>query len=461
MTRNPEFIRNLWLVYSPRGLALRAMVVIAVYAGIYFFVSAIPDSRADISLYAHPLWIELCGIAFAFFVILMGSKPGHSIAEELSGHTWDAQRMSSISPWSMTWGKVFGISVNVWFGALVCILCFSYIARYQGYPDDLLVRHIAVWILAAFLAQTSSLIGSLLDLIAAPPAEEGESGTIGALFVTMPGIFAIALLWVNLPVDMTLNWFGNRFLAMDILILLAAGFAAWSLLGAHLLMRREFRYTHSPLAWLGFVAFVILFVVGLVTGPRLPESTVETLALGVGNMLPFIAASVLVYAAALTDPADWRLARHLGRSIAGRDWSTLAHRIPRSVPTLIVLAIVMVWILASEPQLVVLAKADWHGLAHDVVPAGFFLVARDAGIFLYLAFSFTGDPTKLLGLLTVGLLSIVLPILAGLFAAPLLPFLWPVSGDGAIVSLLSLLIQAGAIWALLAHRMLGVHRQVL
>ncbi len=461
MTRNPEFIRNLWLVYSPGGLAIRALVVIAVYVGISFFISVIPDGRADFSLYAHPIWIELCGIAFAFFVILMGRKPGHSITEELAGHTWDAQRMSSITPWSMTWGKMLGISINVWFSALVCILCFSYIARSQGYQDDLLARHIAIWILAAFIAQTSSLIGSLLDLIAAPPSEEGESGTIGALFVTMPGIFAIPLIWINLPVDTTLNWFGNRFLAVDVLIFFAAGCAAWSLLGAHLLMRREFRYTNSPLAWLGFVAFVILFAVGLVTGPRLTESTVETLALGLGNVLPFLAASALVYVAAVTNPADWRLARHLGRSFAGRDWWTLVQLMPRSVPTLIVLAIVMFWVLASEPQLVVLAKANWHGLAHDVVPAGFFLVARDAGIFLYLGFSFTGDPTKMLGLIMVGLLSVILPVLAGLFAAPLLPFIWPVPGDSAIVSFLSLLIQAGAVWALLGHRMLSIHRQVL
>ena len=460
MTRNPEFIRNLWLVYSPSGLAMRALLVIAVYVGIYFFISAIPDGRAEISFYSHPLWIELCGFAFGFFVILMGKKPGHSITEELSGHTWDAQRMSSITPWSMTWGKVFGISINVWFGALVCILCFSYIARFQGYPDEFLARHIAIWILAAFVAQTSSLIGSLLDLIAAPPSADGEGGATGGLFV-LTGMFALPYIWINLPADMMLNWFGNRFNAMDILILFAAGCAAWSLLGAHLLMRREFRYTNTPLAWLGFVAFVILFAVGLVTGPRLPESTVETLALGFGNVLPFVAASALVYMALVADPVDWRLARHLGRSVAGRDWWTLVQLMPRSVPTLIVLAFMMVWILASEPQLVVLGKTNWHGLAHDVVPSGFFLVARDAGIFLYLGISFTGDPTKMIGLLAVGLLTAILPVMAAFLAEPLLPFIWPVAGDGAIVSLLSLLIQAGAVWALLGHRMLSVHRQVL
>lgn len=460
MTRNPEFIRNLWLVYSPGGLVFRALVIIGIYVAIYVFTAMLPSGRTEVSIYTHPAWIELSGFVFGFFVILMGKKAGHSIAEELAGHTWDAQRMSSISPWSMTWGKVFGISLNVWFAALVCILCFSYIAVSQDYPRDLLARHVAIWIIAALIAQTISLISSLLGLIAAPPPADGEGGTLGTLFM-IPGIFALPVIWLNLPVGVTLNWFGSRLYAMDLLILFSVACAAWSLLGAHLLMRREFRYTNSPLPWLGFVAFVILFVFGLVPEARATETRLDWLAFKLGNVLPFLAAAALVYLAAMTDPADWRLARHLGRCIAAKDWRTLVQLMPRSVLTLIVLAILACWVLMSEAQFPMPGWAGWHGLTHDVVPAAFFIVARDAGIFLYLGFRFAGDSTKFNGFFVVGLLSVLLPFAAGMFAEPLLPFIWPVSGDGATVSLISLLIQAGAVWVLLGRRLHGIHKTVL
>lgn len=460
MTQNPEFIRNIWLVYSPGGLALRALAIIGLYVGIYVFLTMLPDGRAEASIYTHPIWIEFSGFVFGFFVILMGKKAGHSIAEELSGHTWDAQRMSSISPWSMTWGKVFGISLNVWFAALVCILCFSYIADTLEYPRDLLARHVAIWILAALFAQTISLISSLLDLIASPPPADGAGGTLGTLFM-LPGIFALPYIWLNLPVDATLSWFGNRLYAMDLLILFAAACAAWSLLGAHLLMRREFRYTNSPLPWLGFVAFVILFVFGLVPEARAAETRLDWLVFRLGNVLPFLAAAALVYLAAVTDPLDWRLARHLGRYAAAKDWWNLVQLMPRSVLTLIVLAVLACWVLMSEAPSSMPGRTGWYGLTNDVTPAAFFLVARDAGIFLYLGFSFAGDSTKFNSLLAVVLLSVVLPILFGLMAEPLHPFVWPVSGDGATVSLISLLIQAGAVWYLLAQRMRAIHQTVL
>ena len=42
-----------------------------------------------------------------------------SVVAEIRERTWDSQKLSSIGPWTMVWGKLFGATAANWFGALV------------------------------------------------------------------------------------------------------------------------------------------------------------------------------------------------------------------------------------------------------------------------------------------------------------------------------------------------------
>ena len=47
------------------------------------------------------------------------------LADEIAAGTWDGQRMSSIGPWTMAWGKLLGGTAYVWYCALLCLATYA------------------------------------------------------------------------------------------------------------------------------------------------------------------------------------------------------------------------------------------------------------------------------------------------------------------------------------------------
>ncbi len=46
-------------------------------------------------------------------------RAADTLAEEVAGGTWEAQRMSGLSAWSMAWGKLIGGCSFVWYCGLL------------------------------------------------------------------------------------------------------------------------------------------------------------------------------------------------------------------------------------------------------------------------------------------------------------------------------------------------------
>ena len=108
MTRNPEFRRNLTLELTPHRL-----IAVPVILGLIFATAwAIEGPRAT------------AGAGRMLMTILLALWGARAAADavfgEVADRTWDAQRMSSIGPWTMSWGKLLGATVFSWYGALCC-----------------------------------------------------------------------------------------------------------------------------------------------------------------------------------------------------------------------------------------------------------------------------------------------------------------------------------------------------
>ena len=96
---NPEFKRNLWLSFSTHRL-----IGMPAFLTLIFMTIALADFRSEI---ASSLYVSSIS-AFIFIVWLWGARNANStIVDELRDKTWDQQRMSSLDPWTMTWGKLF------------------------------------------------------------------------------------------------------------------------------------------------------------------------------------------------------------------------------------------------------------------------------------------------------------------------------------------------------------------
>lgn len=156
---NPELQRLLWLNISPIRLALIPTII-------GLFVAACASSVGD-------TWPRVVGFAaaamFALFTVAGGAhSSASSVTDEHQEDTWDQQRMSSLQPWTMTWGKLFGATAYHWYGGLFCLGLMAWAMHEHGLDWLVVLRGVVAAILFAVFAHASNLASSVLFANAQP-----------------------------------------------------------------------------------------------------------------------------------------------------------------------------------------------------------------------------------------------------------------------------------------------------
>ena len=110
---NPELQRNVWLELSPTRLAVMPMVI-----GLIVTVASLGSGLRAVGETASFLFITIA-------VVWGGFKAARTVTDEVRDRTWDAQRMSGLSPWAMTFGKLVGATIYCWYGGLITLAIFA------------------------------------------------------------------------------------------------------------------------------------------------------------------------------------------------------------------------------------------------------------------------------------------------------------------------------------------------
>ena len=210
---NPELRRNLWLELSTHRL-LAAPLVIALCAALIAAAST-KDAMEN-----------LAGAATAGFVaivLLWGTQlAGASVMEEARDRTWDAQRMSAIGPWAMTWGKLLGAPAFAWYGGLILMLIYLATARYATVP---VLRTAASLVCGALLLHAIALNASVL----AARKGVGYRGSSILIIVLLLLVVVFPGMAVLDKIDRPVLWWGATLQRIDMLLGTLAAFGAWSL----------------------------------------------------------------------------------------------------------------------------------------------------------------------------------------------------------------------------------------
>ena len=153
---SPELQRNLWLQLSwGRVLAAPLLLGILVAA----LLQSMQPPPGHVAEYAR--WGFVLLLAF-----WSTRRVADSLAEEVSGGTWESQRMSGMSAWSMVWGKLIGGAIFPWYCALICLGVMVWYGLQAG-PGEMQVplsQQEATLLLGAVLGQATSLVVALLLL---------------------------------------------------------------------------------------------------------------------------------------------------------------------------------------------------------------------------------------------------------------------------------------------------------
>lgn len=414
MSFNPELRRNLWLELSLHRLIAMPAVLSLVFALTYTLNRASPGG--PLASAAAFMFIAIC--------IVWGTlHAGDAVMAEVRGHTWDAQRMSALEPWPMTFGKLAGAPAFAWFGGAICIAVYVVCS-----PEDYAPQMAAMMVACAVLFHALALIGG----IAAARKGMLRASTGGWAVVLL---FIVGGPWIGLlgGEGAQVNWWGRDWVRLEFMLCSALLFAGWAVLGAHRLMCQELQVRTLPWAWIAFLLFVAAYVSGFAIRESDGWAQVRNVHFIAGLVVSLAAVYPLLFAEA---GAPMVLRRVLFRLRTG-DSRRALEEAPLWPLTLALAALftLLTMFLTGD-------KGGEGGLlaAARLAPLPLFLLAlRDTAIFL--VFAFAAQPRRVEAaalfyfVLLYGLIPAILRAVdADALAELVLPPFWSQPGYAAVIA---------------------------
>jgi hypothetical protein len=308
---NPEFRRNLWLQFTGTRILVAAMLtgllLVCALAVDYGLTSRafVPDITAFVAYW----------LAAAIVVFWAGRQAAGAVLREIRGRTWDAQRLSTLHPWMMAWGKLFGATSLAWFMALVCISAYLAADAFQR-PLRAALIGAAALIGYGVVCQAVGMLASLARLSGRP----GDRGG-GTTVAHVAGMIAAGLLaaFVHWGLGNEARWFGFEIGRDGLLLLTIWFFALWAIAGVYRRMRRELQMRSAPWAWLLFLVTFVVYGEGLAYGRGQPE---------IALLLPAGLLAVMLWTVTLIEAKDPLALRQSMQHLARGRWRSGAALVP-------------------------------------------------------------------------------------------------------------------------------------
>ena len=309
---NPELLRNLWLEATPFKLVQTAGLLLLVF----LLCLAAPEGifsrdHAAMALY----WL---------FAVLWGTRSAAmSVVGEIRERTWDGQKLSSLGPGEMMWGKLLGATSVNWFGALPCLVVIM-MPVWIGAGPGRALAYGAILLALGLFAQAVALLSSLILI-----RRDTGNWRLDAFLCQIAGIGAGLLyysIWSSASDferngDNAVVWWGHAFDLNSFHMVSLLLFLGWALVGCWRAMRAELRFANGPFVWLAYLVYLGIYSAGF-------ESSIpQVVLLYIGGLSPTavrlgLAGFALLssaYGMTFLEPKDPVRLRWLGEQIrAGR-----------------------------------------------------------------------------------------------------------------------------------------------
>jgi hypothetical protein len=247
---NPEFRRNIWLEITTHRLVgmpfILALVLLA--------IATTAGSNAMRAVNVAALF------GFAALTILWGSRLAlNSILDEVTDKTWDWQRLSTLSPWAMTWGKLFGSTAFAWYGGLLCLLVHLVTVTDQSFYTR--ACSALSLILTALTFHAAALATALHMSRHGIVSKRRSLGLLLILLVIALNIGSVVIIR-SVSMFKQVNWYSFELDLINFALCSAAAFASWGLTGAYRSMCNSLMVRTTPWVWPLFLTFLIIYTAG-------------------------------------------------------------------------------------------------------------------------------------------------------------------------------------------------------
>lgn len=452
MMGNPEFTRNLWLEARPA----RLIAMMALLGALFLLVgvrAGLGDALSNTALTAYVAIVFIWGNRLA----------ANSVIQEVNEGTWDSQRMSAITPWAMTIGKLYGGTIYVWFGGLICLGVY-WLALSGGGHGPRLFQTVIIYLGCGLLSHIISLIVSLVAV-----RKRRAYGRLRVWLYQFIGLAAAApiLFFGSNAIEKSvwpfsrlteMSWYGMKFQQFGFTATVIALYVVWGNIAACRMMRVELLSRNGPFLWLGFAIFTAIFFAGI----DMPEKLTRLIQTTPGfenyysNLMTVgsITILLLAYVIALAEPKGKSVFIMLGRYAAERRWRDFFEVLPRSASTL-ALALVMIAAVAAWGFL----DGDYFGLESRIAPIAivFLFVARDIGFITLMSLWRPSPRADMTALVCLAISYSLVPMLffvSGVYS--LRPLFQPVFSGDVYLNLALIAIETTMVYLILAFTIRSV-----
>lgn len=413
MNINPEFKRNLWLELTRERLFAMPIILIAL-----FWISYLQHGFANI-----PNW----GLALLFILLVIWGSglSGDSVFSEVRDHTWDQQRMTPLGPWSMTWGKLFGSTIFVWYGALFCVLAIVTVMVLKAVNVTPLRFHIVYYLLAGLAIQAFTLLLALLFQGISSIHTRARVVLI-QLFSIFFGSFFFYVGLLILPIILKdHHWYHLNIPPKVFIIISLISIIGWFILGVYRLIGRELKIKSISWAYPLFTLFFIFYLLGYITtfngisaNGLFPKITKPALYLGLG----FIVSVKLTFLAAFFAPKNIVSFLRFNNYVKQRQYFNFLSVIPSWVMTALIALLFLIPLIYFLKQGNLQSTTDpdpdiyyrFIGFSISV----FLFLLRDISIIYYLTLQPKAKRAHLAAIVYLIVLYTLLPILLSLVGFP-------------------------------------------
>jgi hypothetical protein len=432
---NPELRRNLWLEITPHRMLLMPLLL-----GLVFVMVGMLAKPPDVSRN-----LAIAGLG-GFMLISFGwgtQLAAKAFSDELAERTWDWQRLSAISPWTITWGKLFGATAFTWYGGFFCLLVFLIYA-----PAKPFTHPIQTALTVVFLAITAHACALTLavQLTRLDPLKKSSPVFIFFALLITSGVlsFRSIRLVVNPTFEAPIDWYGWIMNNANFVLASVVFFAVWALVGAYRTLCQALTVRTVPVVLLGFMATAALYWSGFKTGHA------DTSIINALTWYVFQLSLTLSYIMLCLEPSGPIVVRRLLNHLKLRQWRRAAEELP--CWTVCIACALLSALLLNNFQPSGINAFFLPTIKVEILPITLMLI-RDAGILMF--FAAAAKPRRVVGsaLIYIVMLNLVLPgalhALGAEFAAGLV---LPPYAEGKTLQSLIALFHALIAWSLASRR---------
>jgi hypothetical protein len=252
MFRNPEFIRNTWTELTLKKVAAMPLFLVTIYAVVNMMSDIIP-------IYILP---SIYMFFYLVFTYIWGTRlAAETVVKEINNNTWSSQVMTSMSPLKMAIGKLFGSTVYIWYGNIICfIMLIMYFHFYSDIRMSDVYTDIAIFSLLGLCAHILPLLVSLHSIRWRHFFERFDLTFFQ--FVGITAATPLYFVFANGMADKTVNWYGVAYNYKEIIIIFALIFIIWGFTAIVNQIKTEFGQEPYPVSWFLFTTTLVAVLFG-------------------------------------------------------------------------------------------------------------------------------------------------------------------------------------------------------